>query len=285
MREPMAWGGLCVWLGALTWQGWQPPLDALLVGVWFMGALALAGRRFPAAVLAWPVGAFLAGAAAAAVMPEPPDLPEQAVVQGVLTSASGYQATASTDVGRLTLRFSEPAPRAGTRIAAWTTPATASPQLPGSFGVPEPARKVRRFVVLGAQQEDPRLERFEQAEHGGLLRALATGDRSGVPEDTAALLRRTGTAHLLAISGLHIGLVAGMGWGLAWLLSRPLTWLRSPWPARMAPALGALAIAVGYGSLVGWPVSARRASGGDLPLHRTGRWCAGGVAGWASLAD
>jgi competence protein ComEC len=38
--------------------------------------------------------------------------------------------------------------------------------------------------------------------------ALATADRSGLSRDDRAVLRATGTAHLLAISGLHIGLAA-----------------------------------------------------------------------------
>lgn len=44
---------------------------------------------------------------------------------------------------------------------------------------------------------------------GGIAAALVTGDRSGVPETVQEDLRIAGLAHLLAISGLHIGLVAG----------------------------------------------------------------------------
>ena len=58
----MAWGGLGVWLGALSWPLWQPSLEEAAGGVWLMGMLALLSRRHTTAILTWPVGAFLAGA-------------------------------------------------------------------------------------------------------------------------------------------------------------------------------------------------------------------------------
>ncbi|MDJ0776463.1 MAG: DNA internalization-related competence protein ComEC/Rec2 [Gammaproteobacteria bacterium] len=46
--------------------------------------------------------------------------------------------------------------------------------------------------------------------HVGLLRALLVGDRARIEPTDRQLLTRTATAHLLAISGLHVGLVAGI---------------------------------------------------------------------------
>jgi competence protein ComEC len=40
-----------------------------------------------------------------------------------------------------------------------------------------------------------------------LLKALLTGDRSGLPRDTVRVFRESGGAHLLALSGLHIGIL------------------------------------------------------------------------------
>lgn len=48
-----------------------------------------------------------------------------------------------------------------------------------------------------------------------LISALAFGDRSQVDRETNQLLRETGTAHLMAISGMHIALAASFGWLLA----------------------------------------------------------------------
>ena len=40
-----------------------------------------------------------------------------------------------------------------------------------------------------------------------LLKALLTGDRSGLSKDTVRVFRESGGAHLLALSGLHIGIL------------------------------------------------------------------------------
>ena len=49
-------------------------------------------------------------------------------------------------------------------------------------------------------------------------RALAIGDKTGLPRDLRAAYRESGAMHLLALSGLHVGLLYAL---LAWLL-RPL---------------------------------------------------------------
>lgn len=45
---------------------------------------------------------------------------------------------------------------------------------------------------------------------GGLATALITGNRAGLSEPAMAAMRDSGLAHLIAISGLHISLVAGL---------------------------------------------------------------------------
>ena len=44
---------------------------------------------------------------------------------------------------------------------------------------------------------------------GGSAAALMNGYRAGINEEDKETLRQAGLAHLLAISGLHIGLVCG----------------------------------------------------------------------------
>ena len=59
-------------------------------------------------------------------------------------------------------------------------------------------------------------ERLAQAGPGsGLVVALALGDRSGLRESTRRVFRSLGVSHLLAVSGLHLGLVASLAFGLA----------------------------------------------------------------------
>ena len=49
---------------------------------------------------------------------------------------------------------------------------------------------------------------FGDGRTGPLLRALMTGDRSGLDRDTIIAFRRSGASHLLALSGLHLGIIA-----------------------------------------------------------------------------
>ncbi len=96
-----------------------------------------------------------------------------------------------------------------------------------------------------------------------VLPALVAGDRRGLDPALWRLFRDLGTAHLLAISGLHLTLVTGLLWGLGrWLLA-PLLWLLCP-PARRvslqqwawAPALVG---AFGYAALAGFALPTQRA--------------------------
>lgn len=48
------------------------------------------------------------------------------------------------------------------------------------------------------------------------MRALVLGDRSGLGKDTRAAFSACGTSHVLAVSGLHVGVLA---WVVGWLLS------------------------------------------------------------------
>lgn len=52
------------------------------------------------------------------------------------------------------------------------------------------------------------------ARHRGIVAALAIGDQSGIGDEDWRVLRNTGTSHLVAISGLHVGLVGAIAGGL-----------------------------------------------------------------------
>ncbi len=104
-----------------------------------------------------------------------------------------------------------------------------------------------------------RLAARQSGASGGLLSALVNGDRRGVSVADRNLLERTGTIHLLAISGLHITLVAGLFFylaqGVARLLIYPLHWR----PAPIWGALMALAGAGSYAALAGFSLPTQRA--------------------------
>lgn len=95
--------------------------------------------------------------------------------------------------------------------------------------------------------------------HGGIAAALVTGDRSRVTEDQWRVLRDSGLAHLLAVSGLHMGLVTGfLFFGVrAALALFPTVALRRP--IKKWAALAALAGGLGYLVLTGGSVTTIRA--------------------------
>ena len=104
-------------------------------------------------------------------------------------------------------------------------------------------------------------ERLARAgDASGLARALALGDRTGLTAGLREDFRRLGLSHLLAVSGLHVALVAGL---VGWLGLRGLSCLRpglvDPFPAVIwLAALGAVA----YAWLCGGSVSVQRAAWG-----------------------
>jgi competence protein ComEC len=61
----------------------------------------------------------------------------------------------------------------------------------------------------------------EDREAGLLIRALALGDRAEMADEIQESFNKSGLAHILSVSGLHIAVVAaGLFWALRWLLSR-----------------------------------------------------------------
>ena len=76
---------------------------------------------------------------------------------------------------------------------------------------------------------------FPSAGTAPLLKALLTGDRSGLSQDTVRVFRESGGAHLLALSGLHIGILYLLLTRLLWPLGN------SPRARRLCYALIVLA--------------------------------------------
>ena len=78
---------------------------------------------------------------------------------------------------------------------------------------------------------------------GGIATALATGDQAAVGEADAEAMRRSGLAHLLSVSGLHIAAVVGA----AMLLALKLLALSE----RLALRFNLVLVAAGVGALAG----------------------------------
>lgn len=77
--------------------------------------------------------------------------------------------------------------------------------------------------------------------------AILFGDKEGLSDETLDIFRKNGTAHVLAISGLHIGLLFGLLNKLLFFIKPKLrSWI-------------SLSILFGYIMLIGAPISALRA--------------------------
>jgi competence protein ComEC len=93
----------------------------------------------------------------------------------------------------------------------------------------------------------------------GVLMALAVGYRADIPNAHWDVFLATGTNHLMAISGLHIGLLAGLGYGFANFLWRRIPGAALRLPAQRASALAAVFTGGLYALLAGLSVPTQRA--------------------------
>ncbi|MBF0454380.1 MAG: DNA internalization-related competence protein ComEC/Rec2 [Magnetococcales bacterium] len=94
----------------------------------------------------------------------------------------------------------------------------------------------------------------------GLVEALLVGKRGRLLATTQESLTVSGTFHLLAISGLHLGLVAGWSFFILRLLITLIPALSLPHDSKRLAALLALIPLFMYGSLAGWSLSTQRAA-------------------------
>lgn len=119
-------------------------------------------------------------------------------------------------------------------------------------GAAYPVERLRQRMrdAIAARVPDPRA--------AGVIAALSVGDQSAIAREDWELFRITGLSHLMAISGVHITM-------LAWLAAAAIggVWRRSPaamhrLPAPQAARWGGLLVALAYAVFAGWAVPAQR---------------------------
>lgn len=94
---------------------------------------------------------------------------------------------------------------------------------------------------------------------GGFATAITTGDRSAMSQAGLSNLRASNLAHLLAISGLHMGLLSAVVFGALRTALCLVPWVALHWPTRSIAAIGAMGAAGVYLALSGGNVATERA--------------------------
>jgi competence protein ComEC len=243
MRQLIAVGGLLacagcllIWAKATVW-GAPPLLRAIFVEVTGeVEAVNAVPAKELSRVLVRPVGA--------------PALP--ALIRVNMAAADVPQGMGRGAVVRFRVRLMPPA-RAS---------------LPGGYdfarkayfqGIGATGRALKPISVLRPATEAPPLRarlfahitgRLEGA-GAGIAAALATGDQGAISEEDAEAMRRSGLAHLLSISGLHVTALIG---AVIFLLMRVMALSQRAaldWPLMLVAAGGGALAGIGYTLLTG----------------------------------
>ena len=125
------------------------------------------------------------------------------------------------------------------------------------MGVSEPEGGLAVSRIRMAASE--RIVNVLPGDTGGFAAAITTGDRSAISQASLDALRASNLAHLLAISGLHMGLMTGVVFAALRLMIALVPPLALRLPARSIAAAGALVVAAGYLALSGGNVATQRA--------------------------
>lgn len=127
-------------------------------------------------------------------------------------------------------------------------------------------REPRRALALSAgggvdawrDAVSARIARGLPEGRGRFVQALAVGDTRGLDDRDWERLRATGLTHQIAISGFHVGMVAGLGALLARALFALLPGLGRRIARPRAAALAALVAAAGYTAAAGFALPTQR---------------------------
>ncbi len=103
------------------------------------------------------------------------------------------------------------------------------------------------------------IDQSSTGDANAILNALILGNRRHISKPLRQAFNRAGISHILAISGLHIGIVASFAFFLfTWLLSRFKPFLRHAWTRKGGAVLSLIPIMT-YGIMAGMSPSTQRA--------------------------
>jgi competence protein ComEC len=142
--------------------------------------------------------------------------------------------------------------RRGIHATAWVGDDGAFVRQPGNGGLTAPLARWRRRVaaLFGEVLAQP---------DAAVMQALIVGTSSALPTELRRAFSRAGVSHVLAISGLHVGLVAATAYGvLRWLLARSRWLLLATHVPKLAVVLSVVPVLL-YAGIAGGTVATVRA--------------------------
>jgi len=117
----------------------------------------------------------------------------------------------------------------------------------------QPSKRLEKSDSLRLKIYEKINEQLKGLPNRAILLALSFGDRNGLTPETWQQLKSSGLIHLIAISGLHIGIAYLFGWKFGHLIRLVLTkWFS-------APLVFALICAISYAWLAGFSIPTLRA--------------------------
>ena len=162
---------------------------------------------------------------------------------------------------RFSLRVRLKSPRAGANVHGFDAEAWFARDKLAATGYVVDGRRLEASESVGGVRSLAAIRRELRDDlarlplvHGGVLAALTLGDKGAIPRDKVDLYRRTGTMHLLVISGLHVGVVTALGFlaGRAFGVVATL-------PSRATGVVSALVLTSAYVVIAGGGLSLVRA--------------------------
>lgn len=103
------------------------------------------------------------------------------------------------------------------------------------------------------------VERSLPPDQAGIVIALLTGAQTGVTDDVMADYRASGLVHVLSVSGMHIGMIAGAVFFMVRLILVLLPYIGLHWPIKKIAAVVALLATLAYIAMIGPLLPAWRA--------------------------
>jgi competence protein ComEC len=121
------------------------------------------------------------------------------------------------------------------------------------------ANNVKKYLFTLRQKISTLINQSSDGDANAILHALIIGNRQHISKPLGSAFNRAGISHLLAISGLHIGIVASFTFFLStWMLSQFKPMLRHAWTRKGAALLSLIPILF-YGIIAGMTPSTQRA--------------------------